>query len=45
MRKHVSKKFIKAYEDAFALYVKGKWDEAKTGFEDCIKQNPKDNLS
>jgi len=45
MRKGIKKALAKTYDDAFTCYVKGKWDEAKIGFEKSIALWPKDNLS
>lgn len=45
MRKGIKKSFIKEYNDAFDLYVKGKWDEARAGFEKSLEMYPKDPLS
>jgi len=45
MRKPFSKSFMKAYEVAFNLYVKGKWQEAKEAFEFVFEKRPDDPLS
>ena len=40
-----SEEFYDAWEDAMDLYKKGKWNEAKKYFEECMKEDPNDGPS
>ncbi len=45
MRKPFGKLFMKTYEQAFNLYVKGQWDDAHEEFEQVLEMRANDPLS
>jgi len=45
MRKPFGKVFMKSYETAFNLYVKGHWDDARDEFDHVLEKRPEDPLT
>jgi len=45
MRKAFTKDFMRYYDQAFNLYIKGRWLEAKEEFEKVFEIRPDDPLS